>query len=227
MPWYYWDTDQQSRHTCMLNLILGPVTHKTCRACKVEKPASEFNKLLRSKDGLQAYCRACHTLKMQAYQQTDAGKLAAKKQHESGYYRIGKGAIANMQRSSANRGQICTVTQEELASWWQAIPDTCHYCTTTTENYQAIRDMLLTYPGHNPEILRFGRFFRSPKHQAIQHLTIDRKDNTEGYTLDNIVKACWICNSLKNDFWTEAEMQRLAPPMMARLRMLLEEGYTH
>ena len=198
---------------------------KTCSKCKESKPLTEFHKNRGNKDGLHNYCKECNRANTAAYYKTDAGKASIKKQQESGYYRVGKGAIAKFRIAAAAKGRECTLTQQALESWWQATPDTCHYCTTTTENYQAIRDMLLAYPGHNPEILRFGRFFRSPKHQAIQDMTIDRRDNTQGYTLGNIVKACWICNSLKNDFWTEAEMQRLAPPMMARLRMLLEEGY--
>ena len=209
--------------------MFEPATHKTCRACGTDKPASDFSANLRNRDGLHSYCKDCQREKAKAYYQTPAGKGTAArgvaKLQEAGYYRFGKGAIANYKVSAAAKGLTCEFTQPDLESWWQCTPDTCHYCTTTTENYQIIRDMLLAYPGHNPEILRFGRFFRSPKHQAIQQLTIDRRDNAEGYTLTNIVKACWICNSLKNDFWTEAEMQRLAPPMKARLRMLLEEGY--
>jgi hypothetical protein len=38
-------------------------------------------------------------------------------------------------------------------------------------------------------------------------MTIDRADNVRGYDLGNIVKCCWICNSLKRDFFAPQEMQ--------------------
>lgn len=34
-------------------------SHKQCRQCKIEKPASGFSASKQNKDGLQSYCRAC------------------------------------------------------------------------------------------------------------------------------------------------------------------------
>lgn len=206
--------------------MLNPTTYKTCPACETSKPTTDFYKSRSTASGLQAYCKDCLKAKRAAYYNTPAGKLAAAKsaakQYAAGYNKFGKGAILNMQASAAAKGLPCTITQPELASWWYYTPDVCHYCGSATHEYQALRDQILAYTGFDYEVLKFGRFFRSPKHRAIQDLTVDRKDNGQGYELGNIVKACWICNSLKNDFWTEAQMQQLAPRMMAELRQRLD-----
>jgi hypothetical protein len=35
---------------------------------------------------------------------------------------------------------------------------------------------------------------------------LDRKDNTKGYTLDNVIPCCWFCNNLKSSLLTHDEM---------------------
>jgi hypothetical protein len=38
------------------------------------------------------------------------------------------------------------------------------------------------------------------------YLTIDRKDNNQGYVRDNCVSACFLCNKIKGNFFTYEEM---------------------
>lgn len=38
---------------------------------------------------------------------------------------------------------------------------------------------------------------------------LDRKDNTRGYHLDNVVSCCKICNIVKNKFFSEVEMKKI------------------
>lgn len=40
---------------------------------------------------------------------------------------------------------------------------------------------------------------------------LDRKDNTKGYTTDNITCCCWTCNRLKSDVFTYNEFIKLSP----------------
>lgn len=40
---------------------------------------------------------------------------------------------------------------------------------------------------------------------------LDRKDNTKGYTKDNVVPCCWTCNRLKSDVFTYDEFMKLSP----------------
>lgn len=34
---------------------------------------------------------------------------------------------------------------------------------------------------------------------------LDRIDNSKGYTLDNVLPACWVCNKTRADVWSVAE----------------------
>jgi len=42
-------------------------------------------------------------------------------------------------------------------------------------SFTEIRDFIVNYTGDNFEIAKFKRFFRSPKHQVIRWMTIDRR----------------------------------------------------
>jgi hypothetical protein len=39
--------------------------------------------------------------------------------------------------------------------------------------------------------------------------TIDRKDNSKGYTEDNCVAACFLCNKIKGNFFNQEEMKQI------------------
>lgn len=38
---------------------------------------------------------------------------------------------------------------------------------------------------------------------------LDRRDNSLGYLLDNVVSCCWLCNTIKNNRLTETETQMI------------------
>ena len=48
----------------------------------------------------------------------------------------------------------------------------------------------------------------------IRRLTVDRKDNDKGYSLDNMVLACHRCNSIKGDWFSYDEMKEIAEKYM-------------
>ena len=41
-------------------------------------------------------------------------------------------------------------------------------------------------------------------------MTIDRKDSNKGYSADNCVSCCFLCNKLKSNFFTEKEFIEIA-----------------
>lgn len=183
---------------------------KRCACCGIEKDISEFHKNKRNADGLHSYCKECNALRAKKFNKTAKGKrnveAAQKKQFESGYFKYGKGAILNMSKSAEQRGKTFNLTEKDLTSWWKATPDVCYYCGSSIEQYRIIRNFILDYHGCDYEIERYKRFFAQDIHSKINDMTIDRKNNAVGYQINNIVKSCWICNSLKSDFYTEEEM---------------------
>ena len=194
---------------------------KRCARCGKQKPFSEFHKNSRNKDGLHSYCKECNKAKAAQHLKTEKGKTAlmraiAKKADE-GYYRYGRGAIPILKQGAKKRGIEFNLTAEELEEWWHNVPDICYYCNTSIEGYIKLRDFVISYQGNNSEISKFKRFYRSPKHQGIKWMTIDRKDNYKGYEIANIVKSCWFCNSLKSDFFSSEDVKNIAPKIIANL----------
>ncbi|QOX64228.1 hypothetical protein FRZ06_13205 [Anoxybacterium hadale] len=200
---------------------------KKCALCGQEKNISEFGKNSRNKDGLHSYCKECNSKKAKEYNKTEKGKAnvikALKKQQSQGYFRYGKGAIQNISKSAKNRGIEFTLTEAELSAWWKNNTDVCYYCNTPIEEYRIIRDFILNYEGNEWDVLRFKRFFERDVHAKINDMTLDRVDNKKGYSIENIVKSCWICNSLKSDFYTADEMRLISPLIIKSISDKMKE----
>ena len=194
---------------------------KICARCHKQKPLSEFHKNSRSKDGLHSYCKDCNKAKAAQHLKTDKGKAAFKKaiakKADEGYYRYGRGAIPILKQGAKKRGITFNLTTESLENWWRSVPDICYYCGSGLDDYIKIRDFIISYNGINSEIAKFKRFYRSPKHKKIRWMTIEREDNYKGYEVSNIVKSCWICNSIKSDFFSAEDMKKIAPRIINNL----------
>ena len=197
---------------------------KRCSRCQVETPLEDFPTNKATKDGRGSWCKAC----VVAYQRTAGGKQAlaraVKRQQEAGYYRFGKGAIAILRQGAEARGLPFTLSAESLERWWHQTPDRCSYCSITTEEFRRLRDCVIEYEGPDYEIQKFKRIFRSPKHRAINWLTLDRVDNSRGYELDNLTKCCWFCNSIKGSLLSQVDMLAIAKGLVQRLRGRVAEA---
>lgn len=54
------DNARQRRSNAKNRLrVIVPIDEKTCRRCKLKKPASEFSSLRRNRDGLSGWCKVC------------------------------------------------------------------------------------------------------------------------------------------------------------------------
>ena len=71
---------------------------------------------------------------------------------------------------------------EEFVSWYKSTENVCHYCNNQLEQL----------------------------HQQGSIMSIDRKDSSKEYTIDNIVKSCMICNATKNQFYSESQFKKIA-----------------
>lgn len=135
-----------------------------------------------------------------------------------GYYTYGKGAVLRFRRGALKKGMSFDLTAESLENWWYSQPDICSYCGIGLNEYSEVKDFILSYKGNNSGINKFKRFYICSNHQKIKRMTIDRVCNDMGYEVKNLVKACWICNSLKNDFFDSDQMKLIAPEIIAKLR---------
>lgn len=184
---------------------------KECRHCHKELDDSCFSKNPRNRDGLHSYCKKCVAEIAKEYNRTkgkEKQKRIYKNQIDSGYFRFGHGAFVNMKNSAKKRGVQFDLSEEELKLWWQALDDKCEYCGSTIDQYIKIRDFVLNYSGNNQLIKSIKKtVYNTERTKKISTMTIDRIDSNESYNGKNLVKACWICNSLKSNKmnYTEAK----------------------
>lgn len=92
----------------------------------------------------------------------------------------------------------------------------CHYCGIDHNLYSNFvkNSKDINHPYHNS--------FASVKYS--EYFTIDRKDNSIGYTDDNAVSCCWLCNSVKGDILTYDEMLALGPTIKNKYTPGLTSG---
>jgi hypothetical protein len=103
------------------------------------------------------------------------------------YTLCGQGAVSRMRAASSKRGQEFTLTKEELQEWWDRTPDVCEYCGHSVEEYISIKNRIVQYGGNHPLMKSIcSRCLLSGGQKNMNHLTIDRKDNSKGYTTSNM-----------------------------------------
>ena len=99
-----------------------------------------------------------------------------------------------------HRGHEFILTREQLAN---IVFRVCHYCGC--EPYQRMQ-LRRNIPGMGTRI-------------PVKWLTyngVDRVDSSKGYTVDNCVPCCGVCNRMKND--------QTYPDFIARIRKILDRA---
>lgn len=198
---------------------------KKCSNCLKMLDDSMFSKNLRNKDGLHSYCKTCNALKAKQYNKKhpEAQKKSLEKQKQMGYFKYGYGAWSNMKRSAEKRGIIFLLTIEELESWWLMTEQKCHYCGNPIDRFIDVRNYIKEYTGTNRLIYEIqNRVFKQKRFYRIEDFTIDRKNSFDGYTLNNIVKSCWICNSIKSNNVDEETMKDIGKQIYIFIDKLIE-----
>lgn len=77
------------------------------------------------------------------------------------------------------RNSFTICSEDEFINWWYTQEIKCVYC------------------GFNLQSILSSRYDR---------LSIDRKDNSRGYDIDNVCISCFMCNQIKNNIFTYEEM---------------------
>lgn len=89
-------------------------------------------------------------------------------------------------RAKYKKLPICSI--KEFSSWYTTTEKICYYCKI---------------PENKLRFLKVSKLFK-------KRFTIDKKIPSLGYTPDNMVFACNLCNMVKSNYFTEAEMLSLA-----------------
>ena len=135
---------------------------------------------------------------------------------ENEYNLFGLGAFWRLKTRAIKRKIEFNLTPALLREWWLNTPDLCYYCGNSLADYLIIKDFLLSWRGK--DFGMFKKIFRTEGMRKISCLTIDRKNNKEGYTIRNIVKSCWLCNGMKSSFFTEKETKEFMPQVIKDIK---------
>lgn len=121
----------------------------------------------------------------QCLAKTDRRKYAKDDVMRGARFKYGKTDMARYTRLKSNakrRGTEFLLDKLEFLIWFGEQEKLCYYCGIS-----------LTTDGNRAE-----------------QLSVDRKDNLIGYTLENIALCCQRCNTIKGDIFTEQEMVEIA-----------------
>lgn len=104
------------------------------------------------------------------------------------WFQTPEGIYAHLLAGAKKRRITLNFGKEEFSKWWVKQNKRCYYCNRTLKEIKECEDI-------------FAKRFK--------RLTIDRKDNTKPYILENMILACYRCNAIKSDFFTEKEALKI------------------
>jgi len=87
-------------------------------------------------------------------------------------------------RNAKRNGHKCDITYEQFIEFTKL--SKCHYCGNK-----------IIWPKHS--IDKLGKY-------QLQRYNLDRKDNEKGYSIDNCVICCKLCNKIKSNIFSYDEM---------------------
>lgn len=99
---------------------------------------------------------------------------------------------------------------DEFCKWHHEVRDRCYYCHHSLKTYRFILKTINLLRTDSKYIIQLKDFYFKNRSKIYYFLQIDRKHNHIGYNINNIVKACWICN--RNKFtqpYSESLLKRL------------------
>jgi 5-methylcytosine-specific restriction endonuclease McrA len=104
-------------------------------------------------------------------------------------WRFSLHGIYSVLRNKAKKRNIdFNILEEDFKDWYNKQKQKCIYCGRSLTTIQ-----------------KDTKESDNHKHR----LTIDRKDNKKGYTIENITLACYRCNVIKGNYFTEKEMLKI------------------
>jgi len=177
-----------------LHRINDGVEEKHCSRCGWQ-PIDRFNSSRRRWDGLQPYCRDCQNTTVKQWQQDNRDRYHRRHKQYDRHRRIHQtaGHIYTRVRHSAKKRKIDYCDRTEFITWWNETSDVCEYCGIEVTELRQLW----------PEIKG-----------AMYRLSVERKDNRQGYVMGNMVKACFVCNLMRNGFLSHAEAKQFLGPMV-------------
>jgi len=103
------------------------------------------------------------------------------------YSKTLSGIFTKIKHNAKKRNIIINFSKEDFIKWYDTQCQKCYYCNRTLK--QTKKDKIFNNNSYR--------------------LSIDRKNNNEGYKLNNLVLACFNCNRIKSNVFTEQQMLKI------------------
>lgn len=183
---------------------------KQCTKCKILKNKSEFYKEKKSIDGFHIYCKECLRKNQKIYKLNNIDKVRLRnkaykerikkedpdrlKNHDLKYRNSARGHYTKIkQRDEERNTERLEINFKKFEDWFECQNYACNYCGISHENFMKVRKKIT-----------YGKISR------YKSLTIDRKDNSQNYSLENICISCGLCNYLKGWVFSENEFKQIS-----------------
>ncbi len=157
-----------------------------CGKCGEVKPRSHFSKIRKNSSGLDYSCRICRAIIWRAWYKKNEKKYA---RHKAKFYYedLYGHRYISLRYVSKRKGWKFSISKEAFVRWCEETAKRCVYCD--------LEDLRL-----DDQVS--GKTYRM--------FSIDRKDNSLPYKLDNMCFACLTCNFKKGNYFTYAEWREIA-----------------
>lgn len=99
-----------------------------------------------------------------------------------------------LKRNASKRNLAFEISMEDFSMWWSSQPQVCIYCSIPIERLAII----------------------DKAKKLSKRLSIDRKNNDIGYTIENIALCCMMCNFIKSNLFTFDEMLEIGDKYIKR-----------
>jgi hypothetical protein len=155
----------------------GIETTRFCDYCGEDKPITAFIRQQRTKKSGEIVAWRQHRCR-------DCAMIG----HINGTTISKAGIIYNVLKNNSytrKKPVKVNITRKEFKEWYDSQEQKCHYCGRTLD-----------------EVLKSP----DPLSKRIFRLTVDRRNSEKGYDKGNLVLACYRCNWVKSNFFTEQEM---------------------
>lgn len=180
---------------------------KHCPTCNKYKPTSSFEARKGTYDKLSKECIKCKQKK----QEERANRSCEYHRHTYTQRTDAELSYLSIYGSAGRRKKEFNITRSGFIQWYNTTNDQCHYCGIDGSTYSGIMTKLDETSTDSDLKGLASQVKYSPR------LTIDRKDNNKGYSLDNICKSCWFCNVTKGVLLTEYDMSLVSSGIYRKL----------
>ncbi len=168
--------------------FVAPDGFKRCPQCSEVLPLDDFNKGSGA-TGRYSYCKPCRLFYYRKNRERvlELARIVVARRKREDWAGY---RFAHLLNGANKRGIEVAFDKAQFKDWFQSQePIACAYCRLT-----------------RVELEKMGI-----------SISVDRKDNSGPYALDNIGIACLCCNKVKLDFLTEADMVEVGKIIRARL----------